>query len=461
MVRAHVRWLVVVMPLLPILALAQAPGNETPPPNTNMLVDISREFLSDAVERSIDRIEPVSDVILKTRITGTGRTVGHVGAELIPNDQMAEIDLVTTGTICTHTIGINGPVQLYSDSTIPFQIHQHIYLRIEGVEIDGSCAQADSQSVLTGLSTDFGCLLDRVVRKAACKKYRKNEDEAQSIASHHAAQRLSASAQTEAAPLLRDADESLKKNLNELREKGIVFAALRFSTSRDAVLVRGNIAGPGQGAISPPPPLRERSYLAVRVHETLVNESARAKLAGKTFTGEDLEKSAKKLGPTEPSKQPDDKDFSITFTNDKPVEVDFTNQGVRAVIRLAEFTSGDNEYSGMDMTVNYKFKVVGKKVIAVRQGPIEAFPPGFKAGKKLSGRQQAMRTVLQKRFAKIFKPELELTNVELPKDLAKTGPLVATRAETAQGWLLITWRKGAALVADSSVGTIDPESQIR
>ena len=83
----------------------------------------------------------------------------------------------------------------------------------------------------------------------------------------------------------------------------------------------------------------------------------------------------------------------MTFAKEKPVEVAFTDQGVRAILRVAGFTSGDNEYSGMNMTVKYKFTIAGDKLVAVRQGPIEAFPPTFKPGQKLSGRQQVMRTV--------------------------------------------------------------------
>ena len=237
-----------------------------------------------------------------------------------------------------------------------------------------------------------------------------------------------------------------KKNLADLREKGVVFTWLRFSSSSEAVMVRGSVAA--HSSTAPPPSLRGRPYLALRAHQTMVNETAGAKYAGKTITGEDIEKSAKKLGPTEPAKQADDKEFSLTFAKEKPVEVTFSDQGIRAVLHVAEFTSGDNEYSGMNMTVKYKFEVKGNKLVAVRQGPIEAFPPSFKAGQKLSGRQQAMRTVLQKRFGKVFKPEITLTDVELPKDLANAGPLVADYAATENGWLVVTWRKGAALAAN-------------
>jgi hypothetical protein len=351
------------------------------------------------------------------------------------------VDLVTMGTTTAATVGVNGPVQIYSDSTVPFQINQRVTIRPEGIEADCPQSSAAGDSTLTGMTTNFQCLLDRLVKKIACKKYRKSKDEANYIAARHAEAQLNEGARAEAEPRLRDADQALKKNLTDLRSQGIAYSSLRFSSSTDTLHVRAHGAGPA--AVSMPPRMSERSYLALRVHESIINESSGANFAGKTFTGEDLEKEAKKIGWAEAPMPKDDKDFSITFAEDKPVEVTFADQGFRAVMRLAEFTSGDDEYRGMDMTVKYRFLTVGDKIKAVRQGPIEAFPPGFKAGQKLSGRQQAMRTVLQKRFGKFFKEELVLRDVELTKDLRRAGPLTATRAVGDHGWLLVTWRKGS------------------
>src|SRR5437763_298566 len=200
------RWpAVLVVPVVAFFLPGQLPGNEAPPALSNVLLDISRDFVSAAFDQSIDRTDPVSDVILKTNITGMGRTVAKVSSALVPNDEAAEIDLVTAGTLTTQTVGVKGPVRLYSSSTIPFQIHQRVYLRPEGVTAEAPCARAESDSVLTGLSTDL-CLLDRLVRNIACKKYRKNKDSAQYIASRHAEERLTDSAETEAGPRLQDAD---------------------------------------------------------------------------------------------------------------------------------------------------------------------------------------------------------------------------------------------------------------
>ncbi len=439
------RFAALVLPLLALLAPALTVGQDSAEGPPTFLLDISREFVATGIEQSIDRTDPVNESLSKVRITGTGHTVAKVGVELVPNDDMAVIDLVTAGTTLASTVGVRGPVQIYTDSTIPFQIRQRVFLRPEGIISGCPQARADGDTVLTGITTDFHCLLDRTLKKIACKQFYKTKDKAQASSMRSIEAKLNESSQAEAAPKLQEADQALKKNLADLRTQGVVLGFLRFATSSDMVFVRANLAVPGQASIAPPPALTTRSYLALRLHESAVDEAAKAKLAGKTFTGVDLEREAKKLGQLEAPMPKDDKDFSITFQQIKPLAVTFADQKMRATLRLAEFTSGDDEYAGMDLTMLYKFVSDGAKIVAVRQGPIEAFPPNFQPGQKLSGRQQAMRTILQKRFGKFFKEEMPLQDMELTGDMKKAGPLVATRAEAANGWLLLTWRKGTTL----------------
>jgi hypothetical protein len=434
------RWLVVLfLPFFGWFAPAQSPAGARPDPN--FLVDISREFLGAALEQTIDRVDPVNDVVLKARISGTGHVTAKVGVELVANDEMAIVDLVTKGTILANTVGVRGPVQVYTDSNVPFQIRQRVYLRPEGITTACPQAQADGDTTLTGITTDFHCVMDRVLKKIACKQFYKSQDKAQAISKQRVEEQLNESSSAEAGPKLQEADQQLKKNLQDLRDKGIQFALLRFSSTLDALLVRANVQGAKTVAFGLPPELVQHPYLALRVHESMINETAQVSFGGKTLTGEELEKQSKRVGQKQAPMPKEDKEFSVTFVKDKPLEMTFAKQGLQAVFRLAEFSSGEDDYTGMDMTVQYKFVSEGDKVKAVRQGPIEAFPPNFKLGQKLSGRQQVMRTVLQKRFGKFFKEEMILEDMELEGDLKKAGPLMVTGAQAERGWLTMTWRK--------------------
>src|SRR5207244_4291564 len=60
----------------------------------NMRFQASKEFLAAGIARPLDETAPVRDVILGTNISGTGRTLGKVGVELIPDDKEAVIETV-------------------------------------------------------------------------------------------------------------------------------------------------------------------------------------------------------------------------------------------------------------------------------------------------------------------------------------------------------------------------------
>ena len=243
-------------------------GRKLPPPRQarpNLLRDISREFVTAGLEQAIDRTDPVNDVLLKVRISGTGHITAKVGVELVPNEEMAVVDLVTTGTILASTVGVRGPVQVYTDSNVPFQIRQRVYLRPEGIGTDCPQSNAQSDTTLTGITTDFHCLMDRLLKKVACKQFYKSQDKAQATSQRKIEEMLNENSSAEAGPKLQEADQALKKNMAELREKGIAFTFLRFNTTSDAVLLRGNVQGSKPVAFGPPPPLPQRPYLAIRV----------------------------------------------------------------------------------------------------------------------------------------------------------------------------------------------------
>ena len=95
--------------LFPALARAQnAPPRQAP----NWYLDLSREFFETALAQHTESVDPVHDVILGTRIRGTGRTFARTGVQFIPSDGDATIDLVTHGTTYTNTVGVNGKINL-------------------------------------------------------------------------------------------------------------------------------------------------------------------------------------------------------------------------------------------------------------------------------------------------------------------------------------------------------------
>jgi hypothetical protein len=448
MIPATFRALVVVSASMLSLTLAPASqAQDADRPDANVYIDFSREFIDAAVAQSAASIDPVCDYILGTSIRGTGQTQARTSVVFIRSDGDATIDLVTRGTTYTNTVGYNGKVQLYNNATIPFEIRRRVWLSPDGLWAGRSSASAQSHSQLNGISTSYGFLINRIATKIANKKYNQSHGQADAIASSHAASRLSQRGDQDSQNKLGDAAQYFQDKLAEVKKKKIPLQNLRFGTMEHALYMRSRLASATEAvAVSKVPSLKNWCYASVRIHETAINHTMAETVAGKTYNDEQLEKEIGSiLGPLGGKKKPkapdEEKEWTITFAKGKPVETTFADQGAKVKIRLAEFTSGDNEYSGMDVSAAYKFEKRGDQLVAIRQGNIEAFPPDFKQGQKLAGRQQVMRTILQKRFGRLFEKEVVLEQMNLSGDLAKAGPLTPGAVESDRGWFLLTMDK--------------------
>jgi hypothetical protein len=424
------------------LVPAPAAAQSVKRPEPNWRLDLSREFLEAAVDKTTDRTDPVRDVILGTRISGTGRTAAVTGIELIRSDDDAAIDLVTRGRTATKTVGVNGKIRLYNTSSVPFEIRRRVWLNEEGVWTVPSVSRACAQSQLHGLSSSHMCLIRPFALKIATQRYYQSRGQAEAIASYRAERRLNARADAESQGPLVKANETFQEEMADLRRRKIPLKHLHFATDQDALHVHALLAAPGEALeLTPLPPLKKRGFAAMRMHESAVNHTMTATVAGKTFDDKELAtKIESLLAPLGKKSKPapEEKEWTITFAKNKPVETVFAEQGAKVKVRLDAFTSGDNEYSGMDVSVAYKLQTKGNEIVAVRQGNIEAFPPDFKPGQKLSARQQVMRTILQKRFGRFFAPELVLGQVTPRRDLGRIEGLVPSGIESERGWLTVT-----------------------
>jgi hypothetical protein len=189
--------------------------------------------------------------------------------------------------------------------------------------------------------------------------------------------------------------------------------------------------------------------MSLRVHESMINNLALDAIGGRTVHEDKLQAAVTDLLGHLPDKLKGDEDgqpFAITFARQKPISVTFADDGFKITIRGVEYRKGSNSSSAMDISAAYKIEQSPKGFKAVRQGDIEIFPPGFVPGKspQLDAQRQIMRTLLKKRFAKVFEPEFLGEGLELPGKWKAAGKLLPIQVECRDGWLVIAWRRAAA-----------------
>jgi hypothetical protein len=450
-----------------------ARGEASPP---NLVLDISAALVNKAVQRSVDRSEPVEDVILERLVRGCGRTQGTVHAELIPDPCRAVVDIVLDGTVTSKEVAYTPLLHLHSSTTTPLVARHRVTL-------DGHGIRSYVGPVHAHAVTALRCVTDREGdpyapgSQLAAYGFWMNKEEAEAEASAHTADRLAHRMAEDLAPELARGGQAIAKGLALYRAVGLDLRCLSFNTAPDRVQVQMRFATPGQPRPGLPPAVCDADLVG-RVHQSVINEMARVALGGKTFSPAELVKRAEeafgslildggaKGKPQETGlllekllaglgKQA----VVITAATNDPVTVSFADKGITLQVHIAELRLSGVALPGVKVSATYRSEYSAGKVRAVRQGPITFRPDAGKSGtdKKLSGPAALLAPLVEALFAHIFKEQLVLADLSLPEPVSGLGQLAGVRAEARDGWLVVAWKQPGLTPCPGGALLVGPE----
>jgi hypothetical protein len=412
----------------------------------NLYVEVSAPMVMAGIDQPVDDTAPVRDVILGADIFGTGHTVGQVTGELLPADDRAELLMVLRGTARSRTVGYKGPARVYNTGTTQLVGRKRILLDRHGFRAVPAVSDATTRTRLTGVGSKRG---GRLVQRIACRRAQKQRCKAECIAARHAERDLNKRLNRDAdARLARANDRYRKEFLGPLQDRGLMPQSLRFRSSRTAIHITSLRARTFElAAPSPPPAAAEGSDMTVRVHESMVNNTGDAAAGGMIVKEEQMREEVERmLGEVPKALQPDDESqpWGITFASRQPVSVAFGDNRFTVTVRGRAYDRGKTRYPiKMDVTADYRIENSGNGPIAVREGDLKIFPPGFdpEGPAKLGGRQTALRRLLARRFGKIFEERITPEDLELPGDWSEAGKLKLVQWETKAGWMVLAWNR--------------------
>jgi hypothetical protein len=413
----------------------------------NVFVEGSKALVASRIAGPVDDTSPLRECILGTDVHGTGHTTGQLSIELIPSADRAIIDVIFQGTTASDTIGYNGPVTIYSTGNTSLAARKRLTFDSEQFSAPAAATNAVTATSINDIQAKNGLIV-----RFAWKRAMNQQAAAEAEGSRRAEFRFNERMDQQADGLIARANENLlKKFRTPLADRNLLPELFRLSTTADAVALTvksegGHLAAPGA-----PPALAGGDDLAVRVHETAINNATAAAL-GRIMLDEtrfqEIVTQSFAL-PKRIQNGGDEERWSITFPERQPVAVKFADGGFSVTVSGRQYTNEDKEYPGMSVTAAYRIQKTERGLRAVRQGKLQIFPPGFKpdSGEQLSARQQVLRNVLEPRFGKLFTEELVPQNLVLKDEGAgekgETRPpveLTLTRWDTAHGWLLMAWK---------------------
>jgi len=424
----------------------------------NLLIEANHRVVAAGIDNPVNEVGPLTDVILGTRICGTVQTVGYVNAELGNTTQYAAIDIMMRGTAYSRTVGYNGPAIIHASGVTGLAGRKRLILDAYGMRAYPAASNARTSTTINGIDVTAK-ILPGLVQKIATKRVYQSKSRAEAIGAQHAQVRLNTRIDTQSVNLIADANRDFwAKFRNPLVRFGAFPEQMRFSSYGNLLTIRATRADSYQlAAPTAAPPLPATTDVSVRLHESVVDNFAATALAGRRLTRNEVNRLMINLTGKIPEELQDEeeRDWSITFAAavEKPIELVINDGGFRVTVRGDEYTSGDTSYPAMNVTARYKLEKNDQGGLRViRDGELEIYPPDFKPGvDQLSSSQQSLKTILERRFGKLFKPELPdepTAGLELGGRWKKLGPLPLAVLNADGGWLMLGWSKPSVAAAE-------------
>jgi hypothetical protein len=417
----------------------------------NVLIEANEQVVAAGIANPVNDVGPVTDVILGTRIRGTVQTVGYVDAELGNTSQYAAIDILMLGTAYSRTVGYNGPAVIHSTGVTGLGGRKRLILDQYGMRSYPAASNARTRTTITGVGVTAK-FLPELVQKIANKRVYQSKSQAEAIAGRHAQARLNSRMDNQSLNLISQANRDFwTKFRNPLLRVGAFPERINFSTAGRLRIQATRADAYQLGAPTPAPETTSPADVTVRLHQSTINNFGSTVVAGRTVTRDEMNRLMKTMTGRIPEELQDEeeRDWSITFAVERPIELAIDEGGLRVTIRGDEYTSGDNAYPAMNVTARYQLEKNDRGGLrAVRQGELEIYPPDFKPGvDQLSSSQQSLKTILERRFGKLFKPELPdqpTAGLELGGRWKQLGPLPLVALSADDGWLSLGWNKNDA-----------------
>lgn len=430
----------------------------------NLVVTVDSRIIQDVIGRPVDRMRPVRDCILGTRIIGNGRLQGQVSGRLVPCLGRVQVDLVLTGQFRSDSVGYNGPVRLPSVGRGAITATRSIWIGEDGVSLSNVSSSVSLDTTVTSIQHPL-----RIVRRIASKQVAAKKPQADQIArerfrnqvvtdfsnqTSEAAQRIgtgpmgSSSLPSKVSPL-NDARVTLKRlNLSPpSRSIGStshsVFAQVTQRTGKQLAAISSppSPGAPGSGIVS--------GDATLQMHESLIENLASTVLGGRTITGQQIDQlissvkdtSISRATPGSAIEAPPEK-FEIEFASLRPIIFELRDQKIRVGIRGNRFSQdGRDLRSSLEITATYEPVDMGGYKVLRRAGSVDVDFPG---SGRIGMQKVAQRRSIQKLFNNRF-PETLLDQPVILPVLAMvpslSGRVYRVNGINSQdGWLTLTVR---------------------
>ena len=405
----------------------------------NVRLQIGSDFVVAGFVQEIKEILDIDDVILGTKVVGSGTLSGTSSAELVQSPNRAVIKVLANAALDTHTDGTQRMVTVKNHTTGTLRGEKPIIFAADAISTTPARTRANLDAKLSDININAGPL----VRLLARSQIDTRREDSLEEASRRAERQMSGQMNDRIDPNIAKLNERYQKLRSMMTRAGLFPRVWNLSSTTKQIdwsILLGDRYQPS--APVPAPALPPTNGLMVQVHQSSFNNMLTILLAGRFV---DEERFSERIGeffdetPEFLQRKTEESPAKVSFDGRVPVDVLFVDNKIRVVVRLTDIQAMDNTGRSFTITVEYQVKTENGAVV-FEQTAAEAFPVGFRpeSGATMSVPQTIIRSYLMRRLEALPKRQ-EAAALDLGGQWEGKGQLIPQFASTEKGWLTLVW----------------------
>ena len=409
----------------------------------NVRLQIGKDMIAAGFVQSIEEALDINEVILGTRVVGSGTLSGTTYAELVPSPNKAIIKVVADATLDTRTDGAQSMVTLKNHTEGTLRGEKQILFAAEAISTTPAKSRANLNAQLSNVQINAG----PIIRLVARGQIDSRREDSLAEASRRAERQMNGQMNERIDSNVAGLNAKYQKIRDAANKTGLFPRVWNLSSTSEQIdlsLLLGDRHQPS--APVPAPTLSSTNGLAVQVHQSSLNNMLTILLAGRFINEENFTERIGEFFDETPEflqRKSDETPAKVSFDGRVPVEVLFVDNKIRVVVRLNDIQVMDNTGRSFTISVEYQIKTEkrnGRDVVVFERTEAEALPTGFKPDGEvsLSATQTVIRTYLMRRLEALPK-NYEAEGFELGGEWTGKGQLVPQTVSTEKGWLTIVW----------------------
>ena len=428
----------------------------------NMYVQFSAALVNLGFEETLEKTSPFAERSARKSVSGQATTSGQTSSILVPNADSGEVRIVFSGSVMAKSRTVSGPATVLGTGETKIDAYKQVFLNDGGFRTAAAITRCVTNNTIENI------LGSPSVVNQALPRARASLPRSETRTARRTEKRISQRLDDQ----INEGVEEVNRRYTQLYQRPLMRrddnpAQLYFRSDDHYLFARTAQAGDFQLAANDRPPELSRDHdLALRMHQSFLNNYVEAVFGGTTLADTEaanlaqelIERIPKRLRITKESER-----WSIKFARRKPLTVVFDNNGYMVTVRGRQFTAAKRRIGAMHVTAKYQYEMTPDGPRRSRIGSLEVKPANFarRQKKTLSTVETAGKAILERRFKELFPAVIEPAGLQLPGRWEKAGKLVMQELSSQNGWLVTGWRMASSVADESASESPDNKSATR